>query len=100
MAGERIAIPGSERQPIPNSNVIGAPDPNEIMSVHLLSRRRRNANLPSPDSGTISRQKFAERFGADAADADLIEQFAGETTLPSSRPIWRGAASFYPGPLP
>lgn len=80
MAGERIAIPGSERQQIPNSNVIGTPDPNEIMSVTVVLRRR-NANLPPPGSETIGRREFAERFGADAADVDRIEQFAAENDL-------------------
>jgi len=80
MAIDRIAIPGSERAQIPNSNVIGAPDPNEILSVTVVLRRR-NANLPPPGAETISRDEFAQRYGADPADADRIEQFAGENDL-------------------
>jgi kumamolisin len=80
MASERLAIPGSERQQIPNSTVIGPPDPNEIMSATIVLRRR-NANLPPPGAATISRADFAERFGADAGDAKQVEQFAAENDL-------------------
>jgi len=80
MASERIAIPGSERQQIPNSNLIGTPDPNEIISV-TVTLRRRNAHLPAPGTEIISRHEFAERFGAHPADADRIEQFAAENDL-------------------
>jgi len=79
MANERIAIPGSERDQIPNSNVIGTPDPNKTISVTVVLRRR-TENLP-PSHEHISRAHFAERFGADPADALRVEQFAADNDL-------------------
>lgn len=80
MENERVAIPGSERRQIPNSTVIGSADPNQIINVTIILRRR-NPNLPPPGSEIISREEFAERYGADPADAERVEQFAGENDL-------------------
>src|SRR5579884_3898124 len=80
MANERIAIPGSERAQIPNSTVIGAPDPNDTVSVTVVLRRR-SGKVPEHGHEHMSREQFAERFGADPADALRVEQFAAENDL-------------------
>ena len=80
MAVDRVALQGSERQAIPDSQVIGSPDPNSLITVTVLLRRR-NSHLPDPASGILTREEFAQRFGADPADVAPVEEFADENDL-------------------
>jgi len=80
MAEDRIALRGSERAPIPGSQIAGTPDPNALISVTVLLRRRNN-DLPAPGTHTMTREHFAERFGADPADILSVEAFAAEFDL-------------------
>ncbi len=80
MASERIAVRGSERTQIPNSSQIGYADPGDSISVTVMLRRRAS-ELPEAGSETISREQFAERYGADPADVAKVEQFAADNDL-------------------
>ena len=78
MAEERTVLRGSERRPIPDAIAIGSPDPNDLIEVTLILRHRKK--LPPP-TRTITREEFARRYGADPADVERVEQFAGENDL-------------------
>lgn len=80
MPVERVALRGSERQQIPESQPVGTPDPNALISVTALLRRR-TAKLPEVGSKTFTREEFARRYGADPADVAPVEQFAGDNDL-------------------
>jgi kumamolisin len=80
MATEKTVLRGSERQQAPNSQTVGTPDPNSLIAVTVLMRRR-NSKLPDPASKTLTREEFARRFGADPADVAPIEEFAHENDL-------------------
>jgi len=80
MAGERVVLQGSERKAMPGSQVIGSPDPNSIVSVTVLLRRR-SSYLPEPGSEVLTREEFALRYGADPADVAPVEEFAGDNDL-------------------
>ena len=80
MPVERIAVLGSERRPIPNTQTIGSADPNSSITVTIFLRRR-NSKLPAPGSETLTREEFAGRFGADPADVGPVEEFASENDL-------------------
>ncbi len=80
MAVEKVALRGSERHMAPNSQTIGTPDPNSLITVTVLLRRR-NPNLPDPGSETLTREEFALRFGADPADVAPVEEFASDNDL-------------------
>ena len=80
MATERVTVRGSERTAPLDSTMIGVSDPNEDMNVTIVVRRR-NEELPDPGPHPISRNKFAELYGADPADVGQIEQFAAEYDL-------------------
>src|SRR5690349_772256 len=80
MAVEKVALRGSERQPMPHSQPVGSPDPNSLITVTILLRRR-NSHLPNPESETLTREDFARRFGADPADVAPVEEFAEENDL-------------------
>ena len=80
MADERVTLSGSEREAVPDSRVIGSPDPNEIIDVTVLLRRR--AGEPPPaGSARVSREEFAGLYGADPADVERIQEFAASNDL-------------------
>jgi kumamolisin len=80
MSTERVAVRGSERIAPPDSTMIGVADPNEDVIVTIMVRRK-TEKLPRPGAHPISREKFAELYGADPADVEQIEQFAAEYDL-------------------
>jgi len=80
MPVERTLLRGSERRAMANSQVIGRPDPNSLISVTVLLRRR-NEDLPAPGSERLTREEFARRYGANEADLPAIEAFAAENDL-------------------
>jgi kumamolisin len=74
----RTPIPGSEREPLAGVQDAGAVDPNRIASVTVTLKRRG----PDPDPDVIvSHEEFAERYGADPADIERVEDFASEHGL-------------------
>ena len=59
MPSERVVLHGSNRLPIPNSAVVGTPDPNELVTVTLMLRRRTD-ELPRPGTQRVTREEFAD----------------------------------------
>src|SRR5215470_11765105 len=80
MADERVELRGSERRAAPDSRIIGSPDPNELIAVTLLLRRR-NSRFPEPGSKTLTREEFARRYGANPDDVTPVEEFASDNDL-------------------
>jgi kumamolisin len=87
-AGEnRVPLRGSKRAPVPGASPVGPIDPSEEVTVTLLLRRRSGAQLPdlaeARDSrrGPMSREEFAESFGADPSDVNAIRAFATDHHL-------------------
>ena len=75
-------IEGSERRPAPGARRVAAENPSAKLSVTIRVRRRTDApslpvhhNADTP-TGHVSREEFAERFGASQADLDLVVAFA------------------------
>jgi kumamolisin len=75
-----VKISGSERLPVRSAIPVGNPDPNELIDVTLILRRRA-AKLPEPGPQPMSRSEFAAKFGADPADIREVEDFAGLNDL-------------------
>jgi kumamolisin len=65
---------------MPNAQPAGMPDPNAIITVTLVLRRLSDS-LPAPGKKRVTREEFAEKYGADPADIPLIEKFAAENDL-------------------
>src|SRR5581483_5816978 len=75
MAISRVELPGSQR-PAPSDAVpVGAPAPDEPVQISVVLRRR-NALPPPGESPTVSREQFAELYGADPADIQKVVDFA------------------------
>src|SRR4051794_27641001 len=76
MSSERIPMEGSERPPVAGAQRVGDVDPDKRVEVTLTLRRRGEA-----PAGPVDRGEFAERFGADPADIERVEEFAAEHHL-------------------
>jgi kumamolisin len=80
-----ISLRGSERVAMPGARVLAPADPTERLEVTVLVRRRARAELQARvaqlAAGTLgatylSREDFAARHGADAADLAAVRAFA------------------------
>src|SRR5271157_5927883 len=76
---KRILLTGSERKPVPGASAVDTPDPNDIIDVTVLLRRR--APLPGPGAQPLKRADFAASYGADPVDVRAVESFAGQNDL-------------------
>ncbi len=85
-----IPLKGSERAAIHGARTAGPADPNERIQVTLLVRRRDRAGFAGRvadiTSGRarhpfLSRDEFAKRHGADAADLNAVRAFAAARGL-------------------
>jgi kumamolisin len=84
-----ISLKGSNRAALPGARVIAPADPAERLQVTVLVRRRarqdfasRVASLASGAPGPyLSRDEFAKRHGADAADLAAVRAFAAAKGL-------------------
>ncbi len=91
MAISRSVIAGSERQPLNNAKPVGAvrADLHIEATVRLRPANRYTAQDAAAWSGTqppskrryLSRQAFAQKYGASAADVARIEAFAAQYQL-------------------
>ncbi|MGA2741311.1 MAG: S53 family peptidase [Bryobacteraceae bacterium] len=76
---KRVLLKGSERRPVANAVAVSSPDPNQIVDVTILVRRR--APLPALSGGLVKREDFAGLYGGLPGDARLVEDFAGQNDL-------------------
>jgi len=76
---------GSERAPVPGARILGPAEPTERLEVSILVRRRAAADLTTrvatiaaggAAAPPLSREEFAQRFGADPADLAAVRKFA------------------------
>lgn len=88
MPQARTAVVGSDRQPVPNAEVIGAAHPDERLEVTVRVRSRAQTplgqhvpSLVSAETPALSREEFAAQFGADPADLHRVEEFADREGL-------------------
>jgi kumamolisin len=79
MLVERVVLRSSLRQAIPDFQPLGVADPNSSISVTLMLRRRHE--LPADGEVRVSREAFGDKYGADPADLEAIEQFASDNDL-------------------
>ncbi len=81
---KQIKLKGSERRALPGSTPVGTVDPNEIVRVTVILRRKGADPAVAGATGAprqLSHQEFAQRHGADPADIALVEKFAHVSQL-------------------
>ncbi len=83
-----VPLPESARPAVTDAKIVGDVDPNEIFEITVKVRPRhatseeKNALLKQIESQPpgkreyLSREEFADRFGADPADLERVEQYA------------------------
>ena len=81
----KVILKGSERTEVPGARVLAPADATARLEVSVVVRRRarqalqtRVAQLASGNraAGTLSREEFAEKHGADPADLAAVRKFA------------------------
>jgi kumamolisin len=82
MAEERVLVQGSERQAPAGAVSVGPAAPDQSVQVTVVVRPRAQAPDPSNAGGaTLSREEFAQRYGAAPEDVAAIERFASSFGL-------------------
>src|SRR5690349_14880364 len=77
MTSSRIPVEGSGRPPVPGAEPIAEVDSAKRAEVTVTLPSRAE---PDPDE-RVSREEFAERYGADPAAIERLETFASEHRL-------------------
>src|ERR1700678_4564502 len=80
MAKEKVELKGSRRQPPSGTEVVGTPASDEIIQLTVVVRHRN----PLPPPGTapaVSREQFAQTYGADPADVQKLADFGAAEGL-------------------
>ena len=87
----RVALRGSERMARRGARAVGAPDPNQEIRISLLLRPRQAMDklaaaaeltaAPIHKRNYMTREQFAETYGANPEDVAAVEEFAHEHNL-------------------
>jgi len=87
-SADRVAIPGSDREPVSGHPRVGEPEPDTEVEVTVYLRPvapldwvDQEAARPPDERRTLSRQELAEEHGANQDDADAVKAFAAEYGL-------------------
>jgi kumamolisin len=80
MAIERFVLPGSERALQSGAQPAGTPNPSQFIEVSIVLRRKAPLDV-STETEPIGRREFADRYGADPRDVDVVEAFAQQFDL-------------------
>lgn len=81
MSDSRSAVPGSERHPLEGARRVGDAPPERRIQVTLILRRRSGSDPAESMESGLDREAFAERYGADPADIEAVEDFAADHGL-------------------
>ncbi len=86
----RVSLSGSEKQPLPDSHVVGEVKPDDIVSVTVVLRRKgqnKGNEAVTQAVQRVTHAQFASLHGADESEIQIVEEFAhhaGLTVVESS----------------
>src|ERR1700728_3418733 len=80
-AQKRVILPRSERSAPVKANHIGRTDPQQIISVSVIVKRKNPLDLHALGGQIVSREDFDAQFAADPASFDALRVFAHEHGL-------------------
>lgn len=75
-AQKRTILPRSERAVPPHATHIGRTQPQQVISVSLIVRRKNPLDLQALGGRHVSREEFDAQYAADPADFEALRQFA------------------------
>jgi kumamolisin len=73
---QRVNLPRSERAEPKHATHIGRTNPQQIISVSLIVRRKNPLHLSALGGRAVSREEFDRQYAADAADFEALREFA------------------------
>ena len=76
-----IALPGSERAPVPGANLAGPTDPNQLVEISVVLKQRRELKLDHLQGKVLSHDEFASTYGADPQHIERLLAFARANNL-------------------
>src|SRR5271170_2927583 len=77
----RVSFPKSERQGHPGATVAGKTDPNHVISVSVIVKRKSPLDLKELGGRHLSQEEFAEKYAADPVNFDHLRDFAHKNGL-------------------
>src|SRR5579875_889078 len=80
-AQRRTILPQSERAVAPHATHIGPTQPQQVISVSLIVRRKTPLDLAALGGRQLSREEFDARYAADPADFEALRMFAHQHGL-------------------
>jgi kumamolisin len=78
-SGEKVTLPGSERQPL-GTRVHDQPI-DEVIEISIILRPKSRVVAPLNGGAILSREEFAANHGASSIAIDQVKQFAKENNL-------------------
>lgn len=78
---KRIALPHSACSAPANARHMGLTDPQQIVSVSVIVRRKNPLNLAALGGRILSREEFDRLYGGDPADFEMLRTFAHQNGL-------------------
>jgi kumamolisin len=76
MESNKIALPGSEKAPMPGATPVGPTDPNQIVEVSVVLKQRRPLDLDHLQGKILSHNDYASAYGADPENIARVKAFA------------------------
>jgi kumamolisin len=77
----KVALPGSEKAPMPGATQVGPTDPNQIVEVSVVLKQRRPLNLEDLQGKILSHDDYASAYGADPENIARVKAFAVSNNL-------------------
>lgn len=77
----RVQLAASHKEVPQGAKLAGKISPDERIEVTIRLRRKAGAGDPKPGGKILTREQFRDRYGADPADLEKIEEFANDHTL-------------------
>jgi len=80
-AQKRTVLPHSQRAVPANATRVGATQPQQVISVSLIVRRKNPLDLQALGGRRVSREEFDAQYAADPADFEALRTFAHQHGL-------------------
>ena len=77
----KIALPGSERQPLADARIVGPTSASQVFQVSVVLKQRRALKLDDLQGQILSHDEFAAAYGAEPKQIERVRDFARENNL-------------------